>query len=294
MKRTFRICIAIALLLTPPALFALEHVNTTHHAGHRHAQAMAWAQDEQENEGDGKIVLDLGDDGKELKMEFVKIKAGTFTMGAKEIRDAAPHEVTISKDYWIQTTETTQAQWTAVMGSNPSTRRSADLPVTGVSWVDCREFIKRLNDKIADQLDGKTAGMPTEAQWEYACRAGEPGRWCFGDDQMLLGEHSWYDKNSGRLMHPVGKKKANAWGLFDMHGNAYEWCEDWYGPYPSETITDPTGPTNGEFRCLRGGSSNYSAHETRSASRNENRPSTRGHNFGLRVVLCQVPPPAGE
>ena len=186
----------------------------------------------------------------------------------------------------MQTTETTQGQWEAVMGKNPSHFKGADLPMEMVSWDDCQEFLKKLSEKAKDQLKGKKAGLPTEAQWEYACRAGEKGKWCFGDDEKSLGEYAWYDKNSGNTTHPVGEKKANAWGLFDMHGNVWEWCEDWYGAYEKGAATDPTGPAKGDARCFRGGSWGYGGVDSRSADRYRNGPTYYSYVFiGLRVAL---------
>ncbi len=234
----------------------------------------------QEKDAAEKVVLDLGGG---VKMEFVKIKTGKFTMG-DNIRGTA-HEVTISKDYWMQTTETTQAQWEAVMGKNPSRFKGADLPVEEVNWDDCQEFMKKLNEKAKDQLKGKSAKLPTEAEWEYACRAGEKGKWCFGDDEKKLGDYAWYEKNSGDKTHPVGRKKPNAWGLYDMHGNVSEWCEDWYEKYPSEAVTDPTGPAKGEDRCLRGGSWGGYGISTQSASRSGRGPAFRSRYVGFRAAV---------
>ena len=228
-----------------------------------------------------KIVLDLGGG---VKMEFVRIRAGKFTMGDEG--EKSMHEVTLTKGYWMQTTETTQAQWEAVMGNNPSGFKGADLPVDTVSWEDCQEFLKKLNEKMKDQLKGKKATLPTEAEWEYACRAGSTTKWCFGDDEKKLGDYAWYDKNSDQKTHPVGQKKPNAWGLFDMHGNVWEWCEDWYGErYPSETVTDPTGPAKGDYRVLRGGGWVGDDYLTRSSNRKGGDPTYRDRNVGLRPVL---------
>ncbi|MBI2930894.1 MAG: formylglycine-generating enzyme family protein [Planctomycetes bacterium] len=236
----------------------------------------------QEKDGPEKIVLDLGGG---VKMEFVKIKAGKFTMGGNENdNEKPPHEVTITKDYWMQTTETTQSQWEAVMGKNPSHFKGADLPVETVSWEDCQEFLKKLNEKAKEQLKGRAAKFPTEAEWEYACRAGEKGTWCFGDEGKKLGEYAWYYKNSDAKMHPVGQKKANAWGLYDMHGNAWEWCEDWYEAYPSEAVTDATGPAKGDSRCLRGGCWHGIAYSTRSALRLRDDPTNHDFYVGFRAA----------
>ncbi len=237
---------------------------------------------EQEKDAPDKIVLDLGGG---VKMEFVKIKAGKFTMGNEDYGPA--HEVTISKDYWMQTTETTQGQWEAVMGTNPSRFKGADLPVERVSRDDGQEFMKKLNEKAKEQLRGKAAKLPTEAEWEYACRAGEKGKYCFGEDEKKLGDYAWYDKNSDNKTHPVGQKKPNAWGLYDMHGNVWEWCADWYGKYPSGAVTDPTGPAEGDAWCLRGGTWQNNAFGSRSAYRVMVRPTGRskGRVGGLRAML---------
>ncbi|MBI4563760.1 MAG: formylglycine-generating enzyme family protein [Planctomycetes bacterium] len=235
-------------------------------------------------EAPGKVILDLGGG---VKMEFVRITAGTLTMGGIEYDEKPLHEVTITKDFWMQTTETTQAQWEAVMGTNPSHFKGADRPVECVSWEECQEFMKRLNLKAKDALAGKTAKLPTEAQWEYACRAGEKGTWCFGDNEEELGDYAWYGENSDDQTHPVGRKKANGWGLCDMHGNVWEWCQDWYEEkYPSGPVTDPAGPANAEFRCLRGGSWCVCDDAvTRSAGRGKGVPANRGMYTGLRAAL---------
>ncbi len=231
-----------------------------------------------------KIVLDLGGG---VKMEFVRIKPGKFSMGSNDGsgNEKPPHDVTISKDFWMQATETTQGQYEAVMGKNPSTLKGADLPVETVTWEDCQDFVKTLNEKVKEQLKERTAGLPTEAQWEYACGAGEKGKWCFGDDETKLGDYAWYEKNSGAKTHPVGQKQANAWGLYDMHGNVWEWCENWYGAYSTGATKDPIGPVKGDARCLRGGCWNYVGIGTRSASRRKVNPAYHNVNGGLRVAL---------
>ena len=155
----------------------------------------------------------------------------------------------ICKNLFCKTTEVTQGQWKTVMGSNPSTFSAcgSNCPVEQVSWDNCQEFIQRLNQK-----EGTSKyRLPTEAEWEYACRAGTTGPYAGDLDSM-----GWYDGNSGRRTHLVGQKKPNAWGLYDMHGNVWEWCSDWYGEDTSGSITDPEGPSSGPSRVLRGGSWN--------------------------------------
>ena len=165
--------------------------------------------------------------------------------------------MTITKPFYLGKYEVTQEQWEAVMGSNPSNFKGPKNPVEQVSWDDCQEFLDKLNAKAGGQ--GGKFVLPTEAQWEYACRAGSTGKFCFGDDEKQLGEYAWYDENSDSKTHPVGEKKPNAWGLYDMHGNVWEWCQDWYGAYGAEAVDDPSGPTTGSGRVFRGGGWNNAA-----------------------------------
>lgn len=133
-------------------------------------------------------------------------------------------QVTISKAFYMGVTEVTQAQWKAIMGNSPNTFKGDNRPVENVSWNDAQEFVRKLNAKEG----GSKYRMPTEAEWENACRAGSGGKWCFGDDEGWLGEFAWHSGNSGSHTHPVGQKKPNSWGLFDRHGNVWEWCLDGY------------------------------------------------------------------
>ncbi|MEJ2092877.1 MAG: SUMF1/EgtB/PvdO family nonheme iron enzyme [Syntrophobacterales bacterium] len=227
-------------------------------------------------------------------MKFVLIPAGTFMMGNDESyqevaqrggshwwADEHPqHQVTISQSFYLQTTEVTQGQWQKVMGDNPSRFKKCgkDCPVERVSWHDAQKFIKKLNRMEKTEK----YRLPTEAEWEYACRAGSTKRFCFGDKVTNLSDYAWYDKNSGDKTHPVGQKKPNGWGLYDVHGNVAEWCQDWYGDYPTGPVTDPLGPVFGGFRVFRGGS--YLTNPK------DNRPSNRGYSdsdcedIGFRVV----------
>ncbi len=196
-------------------------------------------------------------------MEFVLIPAGEFMMGSPEGEgdyDERPqHKVIITRPFYMQTTPVTQAQWKKVIGrkflrrtKNPSYFKGDDLPVERVSWKDAQRFLEKLNQK---EQKGRYR-LPTEAEWEYACRAGSATKYSFGNDEGRLGEYAWYDKNSGGKTHPVGQKKPNAWGLYDMHGNVWEWCSDWYDKdyYRNSPSRNPKGPTNGRYRVLRGGS----------------------------------------
>ncbi len=185
-------------------------------------------------------------------MKFVWIEPGSFQMGSESgDPDERPvHAVTLSKGFYLQGTEVTQRQWKAVMGSNPSHFKGPDRPVENVSWEEAQEFLRRLNEK---EKDGRYR-LPTEAEWEYACRAGgqEP------DLAANLDAVAWGRWNSSGETHGVALKKPNAWGLFDMRGNVWEWVQDWYrGAYSAGRQVDPRGPDSGVFRVVRGGSWRY-------------------------------------
>jgi formylglycine-generating enzyme required for sulfatase activity len=213
------------------------------------------------------------------------LPAGTFTMGqAWGDSDETPHEVTLSKPYYLGVTEVTNAQWQAVMGRVPSNWKDDDRPVEQVSWEDAVEFCRKLSAFPAEKQAGRVYRLPTEAEWEYACRAGTETRYSFGDDESRLGEYAWYYGNSGNETHAVGTKKPNAWGLFDMHGNVREWCSDWYGEYPKGAVTDPQGPSHASVRVLRGGSWLGSASLCRSAHRGTVLSLTEGY-LGFRLAL---------
>lgn len=222
-----------------------------------------------------------------IEMHFVWMKPGKFQMGSERGDEDGPvHWVTISKGFWMQTTEVTQAQWEAVMGTNPSQYKGdANRPVERVTWRDCQEFFAELTSRYKQQLGGLKVDFPTEAEWEYACRAGSEGKWCFGDDEAKVGEYAWYDQNSGDKPHPAGQKKPNAWGLYDMHGNVWEWCSDWYGPYAAQHVTDPQGPVSGRHRSVRGGWWNGNAEDLQSARRSAVNPTVIANWMGVRATL---------
>lgn len=216
-----------------------------------------------------------------IGMEFVKIPAGSFQMGSPTSEpnrgeDEGPQrKVTISKDFYMGKTEVTQEQYEKVMGSNPSSFTGCPkCPVEMVSWDDAQEFIKKLNAKN----DG-VYRLPTEAEWEYAARAGTTGAYAGSLDAM-----AWYNSNSGDKTHEVATKQPNAWGLFDMHGNVEEWTSDWFGDYASGTAIDPTGPTSGGYREFRGGSYWHQADSLRSADRNGVHAGIRYSSLGFRLV----------
>ena len=197
----------------------------------------------------------------------------------------------ITKGFWLAETETTQAFWKAVMGqdNNPSFNKGDNLPVEGVSWNDCQVFIKKLNEKTKDK--GLRFRLPSEAHWEYACRAGTTTPFSFGSmlngDKANCNGNDPYGKVLSKVLNttPVGSYSANAWGLKDMHGNVLEWCQDWYGDYSTSMETDPTGPESGKARVIRGGSWDDSARPCRSAGRNWDLPGHRDDFLGFRLEV---------
>ncbi|MFM8215489.1 MAG: formylglycine-generating enzyme family protein, partial [Pirellula sp.] len=177
-------------------------------------------------------------------------------------------------------------------GANPSYFQGEEIegsssnhPVEEVSWEDAVEFCKKLSDLPEEKAAGRVYRLPTEAQWEYACRAGSKTAYSFGESSKSLGDYAWFGDNSNNPTHPVGEKKANAWGLYDMHGNVWEWCSDCIGEYPNGAVSDPTGPRDGSFRVFRGGGWDSEAANCRSASRSRRNPSLRTGNVGFRVAL---------
>jgi len=230
--------------------------------------------------------LSLPGSGGALTMKW--IAPGSFQMGSNDgASDEKPvHGVTLTKGYHLGATEVTQAQWESVMGSNPSKFKGRDLPVEQVSWEDAMSFCAKLtaSERAAGRLaSGDEYTLPSEAQWEYACRAGTTGAYAGDLDSM-----GWYDKNSGNKTHAVGTKRANAWGLYDMHGNVWEWCSDWYGSYPSGSVVDPAGARSGTLRVLRGGCWRFNASYCRSANRGWDSPGDRGGNLGFRLAHRSV------
>jgi sulfatase modifying factor 1 len=240
-------------------------------------------------------VIELPSITNAIGMKFNKIPAGTFLMGSPEtekdrLTNETQHKVTISKAFYMQTTEVTQEQWKSVMGTEPwkgqgSVKEGPNYAASHLSWDDAVAYCKKLSEK-----EGKTYRLPTEAEWEYACRAGTETRWSFGDDEKDLGDYAWYDKNAYNkrkyYVHQVGLKKPNAFGLYDMHGNVFEWChdsfkEDYYKQSPAQ---DPPGPASGSVRVLRGGSWLDYARVTRSANRGADGAGYRDRYLGFRLV----------
>jgi formylglycine-generating enzyme required for sulfatase activity len=224
------------------------------------------------------VTLDLGNGA---KMELVLIRPGSFMMGGEQ--HGPIHKVNITKPFYIGKYEVTQKQWETVMGNNPSNFKGPQNPVENVSWEDCQAFLKKIEEKFAST--GAKFSLPTEAQWEYACRAGSTTKYSFGDAEASLGDYAWYAGNAGSKTHPVGEKKPNAWGLYDMHGNVWEWCADWYeqGYYSQSLPDDPTGPSSGSDRVCRGGGWGTRASYCPSAIRFRSPPALRLDLFGFRV-----------
>ncbi|NLF30989.1 MAG: formylglycine-generating enzyme family protein [Planctomycetes bacterium] len=240
-----------------------------------------------------ELTLDCGGG---VMMRLVRIPAGTFMMGSpttevdRYSNEGPQHQVTISQPFDMGVCEVTQRQYQAVMGTNPSYCMSSglDAPVETVSWNNAVAFCQTLS-----QRTGRTVMLPTEAQWEYACRAGSTTRFYYGDDPgyTLLRNYAWYGDydgsgNSGYETHVVGQTTPNAWGLYDMHGNVWEWCNDWYGSYASANVVDPQGPASGSYRVLRGGGWGSGARYCRSANRGNTYPANANYSLGFRVVVA--------
>lgn len=228
-------------------------------------------------------TVDLGHG---VTMTFVLIPAGSFFMGSPDNtgeEDEMPrHRVTLTQPFYLGKFEVTQAQWQQVMGTNPSEFKGPQRPVDNVSWNDCQRFLAQLAAKT-----GRKFALPTEAQWEYACRAGTDTRWSFGDRATAAGDYAWLDVNAGGATHDVGGKRPNAWGLHDMHGNVQEWCADFYTKhaYAAAAATDPRGPPKSEGNLLRGGGWGEHAENIRSAIRNCNGPDGAHNGIGFRCVM---------
>jgi formylglycine-generating enzyme required for sulfatase activity len=233
-----------------------------------------------------------------IGMKLVLIPKGTLMMGSpieEEGRenDEYQHEVTISKDYYLGVYEVTQSQYERVIGKNPSFfqgdkvgGQNGALPVERVSWEDSVEFCKRLSEFPEEKKSGRVYRLPTEAEWEHACRAGSKTAFSFDDEPGLLPEYGWFSRNTSDRTHTVGLLEPNAWGLYDMHGNLWEWCSDWYGEYPKEAISDPSGPIQGSARVIRGGGWYSVAANCRSARRLGRNPEDRSNrDYGFRIAL---------
>ena len=233
----------------------------------------------------GSVITIPVKDG--VNIEMVKVEAGSFDMGATpEMENPSDwekpvHRVTLTNNYYIGKYEVTQALWKIVMGSNPSNSKGDNLPVEKVSWNDCQKFISKLN-----KLTGKSFRLPTEAEWEYAARGGNKSRGYQYSGSNTIGDVAWYDGNSGSKTHAVGTKQPNELGAFDMTGNVWEWCQDWFNRYSSSPQTNPIGAVSGSCRVYRGGSWCYSGY-CRCSCRFDGTPDFRNGDLGLRLVLSE-------
>ncbi|MFN5077369.1 MAG: formylglycine-generating enzyme family protein [Planctomyces sp.] len=239
------------------------------------------------NAGEYKEVVNT------IGVQLLLIPAGTFNSGSPasekdRMDDETQHQVTLTKPFYMGRTELTQGQWKKVMGTEPWKGKSFvkegdDYPAVDVSWGDSVEFCKKLS-----AMEGKVYRLPTEAEWEYACRGGTKTSFSFGNDKAKLRRYAWYDGNLGwgkKYAQRVAQKLPNPFGLYDMHGNVWEWCSDWFGDYPSTPLTDPRGPDSGSFRVLRGGAFQHEPYTARCAVRNYDAPEGRSSDGGFRLVL---------
>jgi formylglycine-generating enzyme required for sulfatase activity len=214
---------------------------------------------------------------------MVLIKAGSFVR--------IKHAVTLTHDYWLGKYEVTQGEFSAVMGKNPSHfTGDTNRPVEKLTFFDaeayCAELSKR-EQKAGHLPPGYEYRLPSEAEWEYACRAGTTNLFSFGDAATNADQYAWTMENSDGTTHPVGQKRPNSWGLYDMHGNVWEWCSDWFAPYPATELTDPAGPASSKFKVFRGGGWNQAIEFARTRNRFMMSPSNGIHFVGFRLALGQ-------
>ncbi len=218
---------------------------------------------------------------------MVPIRAGTF--------QRLKFPVTLTRDFWIGKYEVTQGEFLAVMGRNPSHfTNGLNYPVEKVSFLDASNYCAKVTqqERSAGRLpDGFVYRLPYEAEWEYACRAGATNQFHFGDNPDQAEAYAWTGENSDAMTHPVGQKQPNVWGLHDTHGNVWEWCLDWFAPYPAAPVTDPTGPAGGKYKLFKGGGWNQDAQFGKASSRFMMSPSNGIHFVGFRLALGQTPPP---
>ncbi len=228
-----------------------------------------------------------------IGMKLVLIHSGSFTMGShldesgrkeREIQ----HEVRLTKSFYLGVYEVTQGQYESVIGDNPNRIKTNPFPIRNVSWEDAVSFCTKLSELPEEKAVGRVYRLPTEAEWEYACRATSGAAFSMGDSAEFLEDFAWF-RDVNEVMrwdaYPVGQKRANRWGLYDMHGNVYEWCQDWYAEYPSSEVTNPKGPSIGLERVFRGGCSSDLAANCRSSYRYSIIPKFRSNEIGFRVAL---------
>jgi formylglycine-generating enzyme required for sulfatase activity len=239
-------------------------------------------------EGQNLLIADL-------KLELIWLKPGSFTMGSasdepqRNKAEGPQTRVTITRGFWLGRTEVTQGQYENIFGENPSSFKNAgkDAPVERVSWTDAMEFCRKLNERerASGRLpEGYAYTLPTEAQWEYAYRAGTTTEYPEDADAM-----AWHKKNSNESTHLVGLRRPNLWGLYDMAGNVLEWTYDWYGDYPGGSVIDPKGPRRGYYRTARGGSWRMELRVCRSAARSGGSEARMDYTLGFRLALSPTP-----
>ncbi len=228
-----------------------------------------------------------------IGMKFALVSAGSFSMGSQSSDDGidhgkqkdSTHKVILSNSYCIGVFEVTQGQFEKVMRYNPSSCRGGDLPVETVSWTEADAFCKTLSAVQVERDAGRQYRLPTEAEWEYACRASSKSDYCCGESSEILNEFAWFGEARSDGSHSVGAKKPNKWGLFDMHGNVWEWCNDFEGEYSIDAATDPKGPSTGEYRVFRGGCWFCNAKSCRAWVRRAGNQLTGHPGIGFRVVV---------
>lgn len=224
-----------------------------------------------------------------IGMVFVPIPAGTFMMGSVatefgRYEGETQHQVTLTRPFELCVCEVTQEQFRRLTGRNPSREHDDQKPVDGVTWDEAVEYCRQLSELPTEKAAGYVYRLPTEAEWEYACRAGTTTMYSFGDDATELGRYGWYDGNSGTGPLAAGQKSPNPWGLCDMHGYLWEWCSDWYGDYSADPVTDPAGPAEGTYRVYRSGSWYQPPAAMRSAARSRGIPGGSDASLGFRVA----------
>lgn len=230
-------------------------------------------------------------------MRLVKIMPGEFLMGSPETEPSRfecerQHKVRITKAFWISVEEVSVEQYSTVLNREIKDALDGNLPVRHISWHDAESFCRKLSEFEPEKLAGRNYRLPTEAEWEYACRAGTKTAYFWGDDPSAADEYAWNMKNSGESLKRAGGRKPNPWGLHDMNGSLWEWCSDWYAELPSQEQTDPQGTSSGEQRVVRGGAYDSPLGYIRSASRAPAPPSFlsqgEGQNIGFRVVMQEL------
>ena len=227
-----------------------------------------------------------------IGMVLIPIPAGQFQMGNSDSnREAFPrekpqHTTSITRAFHLGMHEVTQAQYERVMGTNPSFFAGVDKPAEQVTWYNAVEFCRQLSRRPEEQAAGNVYRLPTEAEWEYACRSGTTTEFSFGGQRKSLTDYGWFDGNAEQTTHRVGLKKPNPWGLYDMHGNVWEWCHDWYHEYALGAVTNPTGPAKGSLCVIRGGSWFFDAQRCGSAFRFHRAPDVALGRIGFRVLRC--------